>query len=237
VCLPMRFFSSSLILFALSCAPVVFSSSAQAQDQSMDELMEELRNFDAPGLDTEVIIDEPKADIAPPPDYSSLTETEERTAKLDALFVRLAKEENAETADLIAEEIMVIWIDSGSATVNLLLRRATSAEERGAVSLSRRLYDHVTTLSPDYAEGWARSARLAVSERDYNRAVSEITETLVREPRHFYALLTLGAVLEKLGRNEQAYEAYKEVEKLYPELTGIKDRVKSLGDKLDGDLL
>lgn len=227
----MRFLKLLLLTSALSCG-WLFAPSAYAQDQSIDELMEQI-----PDLDVQVITDAPKAKPIPAPDYSMLTEAEERRAKLDALFVRLAAEENEETAALIAEEISVIWIDSGSDTVNLLLRRATSAEERRETALARRLYDHVTTLSPDYAEGWARSGRLALVEKDYNRVITEITTALVLEPRHFYSLLTLGGALEGLGRSEQAYETYKEVEALYPELKGIKDRVKSLGDKIDGDFL
>lgn len=231
MCLHMRFLNSLLLSGALSCG-WLFAPSAHAQDQSIDELMEQI-----PDLEMLPDLDAPKAEPVPQTDYSMFTEEEERTAKLDALFIRLAAEEDADTAGLIAEEVMAIWIDSGSETVNLLLRRATSAEERGAIGLSRRLYDHVTTLSPDYAEGWARSGRLALIEKDYNRAITELTTAMVLEPRHFYALLTFGAALEGLGRSEQAYEAYKEVAALYPKLKGIEGRVKSLGDKIDGDFL
>lgn len=171
------------------------------------------------------------------PDYSALTEQAERTARLDALFIRLAEQEEAERANLIAEEIWAIWLESGSDSVNMLLRRGTAAEKRGADRLARRMYNHVTALSPDYVEGWSRSARLALEEEDLNRALTEVTKALLIEPRHFYALWTLGNILEQLGRNEQAYEAYKEANRLYPELKAVKDRVERLGGQVDGDVL
>lgn len=176
-------------------------------------------------------------DIPKAPDYSKLTEAEERLARLDALFVRLAAETDAETADLIAESIWAIWLDSGSDSVNLLLRRGTAAEKRSDYKLARRLYDHVTTLNPDYAEGWSRSARLAIVEEDLSRALSEVTKALILEDRHFYALWTMGNIFERIGKNDAAREAYVEAAKLYPELTAVKDRLRVLGGPDEGPIL
>ena len=99
------------------------------------------------------------------------------------------------------------------------------------------MFDHATTLMPDYAEGWARSSRLALEEKDYSRALNEAARTLTMEPRHFYALWTLGNVFEYLGQQEQALEAYREAHKVYPELKGVKDRLKTLEADLEGDVL
>ena len=170
------------------------------------------------------------------PDYSQLTEAE-RTVRLDLLFERLGVEEDAESASLIAEDIWAIWLESGSATVNYILRRGTAAQKRGDVDLARRMFDHVTTLSPDYAEGWSRSARLALEEKDFNRAFVDVGQALLHEPRHFYALWTLGNVCEQLGLQMQALEAYKEAHRLYPELAAVKDRLGLIEQRVDGDLL
>ncbi len=171
------------------------------------------------------------------PDYSHLTPKAEREARLNDLFERLKAETNPELANLVAEEIWAIWLDSGSPSVNLILRRGTAAEKRADIDLARRMYDHVTTLSPDYAEGWARSARLAYSEDNLNRALSEVVQALVLEPRHFYALWTLGNVMEKLGRTEEALEAYQEAHDLYPELEAVKNRVTLLEGQVNGQAL
>ncbi|WP_371397203.1 tetratricopeptide repeat protein [Fretibacter rubidus] len=171
------------------------------------------------------------------PDYSDMTEAQERAARLDALFARLKSEDNTEDADLIAESIWAIWLDSGSDSVNLLLRRGTAAEKRGDDKLARTLYDHVTTLQPDYAEGWSRSARLAIEEDDLSRALSEVTKALILEERHFYALWTLGNIFERIGKTDAAFEAYSQANALYPELKAVKDRLGVLRQSVEGDAL
>jgi len=171
------------------------------------------------------------------PDYSRLSEAEERSVRLDSLFTRLSEAEDEEQAELVAEEIWAIWLDSGSASVNFVLRRGTAAQKQGKLDLARRLYDQTTYLLPDYAEGWARSSRLALVEEDLSRALTETAKTLTLEPRHFFALWTMGNVFEQLNRGEEAIEAYREAHKLHPQLKAVKDRLDALESQLNGDVL
>lgn len=200
------------------------------------EPIETLDETSDPEFENETIIDSEEA-LEPKPDYSDLTEETERSAKLEDLFKRLKDETNAEDANLVAEEIWAIWLDSGSDTVNFILRRGTAAQKRNDNKLARRMYDHVTTLNPDYAEGWARSSRLALEEKDLGRALNEAAQALIYEPRHFCALWTMGNVFEQLGRQDEALEAYREANKLYPELKAVKDRLGTLQSDIDGDVL
>jgi len=208
-----------------------------AQPLSPDNLPEPKALPETIPLDQLEGLDLPDGTLIEQPDYSRLPESEERSVRLDALFERLQAKDNAEAANLIAEEIWAIWLDSGSASVNMLLRRGTAAQKRGDDRLARRMYNHVTELSPDYAEGWARSARLALEEDDLSRALTEVTQALILEPRQFYAHWTLGNIFEKIGRTEAAYEAYKEANRLYPELMPVKDRLEMMKGSIEGDVL
>jgi len=192
------------ILFSLGLT-LTFAGHAFAQDNRPTIEIEPPDPIETPEqpreLAPETII-ESEEDLAPTiekPDYSALTEEAERTAKLEGLFDRLQAESNAEDANLIAEEIWAIWLDSGSDTVNFILRRGTAAQKRSDNKLARRMFDHVTTLNPDYAEGWARSSRLALEEKDLSRALVEATQALIYEPRHFYALWTMGSAKNRLA--------------------------------------
>jgi len=171
------------------------------------------------------------------PDYSKLSPKAEREARLNDLFIELAEREDEESANLIAEEITAIWIDSGSASVNLLLRRGSDAAGKGDPKMARTMYNHAVDLSPEFAEAWARSARLALTQKDYNRALNESLKTLTLEPRHFYTLWTLGNTLEALNRSDEALEAYREANELYPELKVVKDRLGELEQQVDGTVL
>ena len=171
------------------------------------------------------------------PDYSKLSPKAERIARLDDLFIKLAEREDEESANLVAEEIMAIWTESGSASVNLLLRRGSEASAKGDAKLARKMYNYAVDLEPDYTEAWARSARLALTQKQYNRALNESLKTLALEPRHFYSLWTLGNVFEVLNRPDDALEAYREANRIYPELKAVKDRLKELETEVEGTVL
>jgi tetratricopeptide (TPR) repeat protein len=171
------------------------------------------------------------------PDYSKLSPKAERAARLNDLFVKLAERDDEESANLVAEEIVAIWTESGSASVNLLLRRGSEATAKGDAKLARKMYNYAVDLSPEYAEAWARSARLALTQKQYNRALNESLKTLQLEPRHFYTLWTLGNVFEVLNRQDEALEAYREANRLYPELKAVKDRLEELEIEIGGTVL
>jgi tetratricopeptide (TPR) repeat protein len=162
---------------------------------------------------------------------------EDRVKMLKELFATLKAETDEEEANLIAEEVWAVFLQSGSASVDFLLHRGIAAQNRGNNKLARRMYDHVLRLQPDYAEGWSRSGRLAADEKDLSRAVSDTTQALILEPRHFYALWTLGNILETLERPDDAFEVYEQANKIYPEHKQIKARVERLRESAKGKAL
>ena len=170
-------------------------------------------------------------------DYSRLSESEEKSARLEKLFEKLAAEEDESQAELIAEEVWALWTRSGSASVDLALRRGSDAQTQLDFGLARRMFDNVTSLEPEYAEGWARSGRLALTENNLDRAIAELTKALILEPRHFYALWSLGSVMEKLERYDEALEIYNEAHKLYPALEPLAQRRDALMSSVEGDVL
>ncbi len=151
-----------------------------------------------------------------------------RQEMLKELFANLKVAPDAESGNMVAEEIWAVFLQSGSASIDFALLRGIAAQTQGDQKLARRMFDHVTRLQPEFAEGWSRSGRLAIEEGDVNRAVSDISQSLTLEPRHFYSLWMLGNILEKLGKQDNAYEAYTEAFKLYPEHKEIKERMERL---------
>ncbi len=162
---------------------------------------------------------------------------QDRVIMLKELFANLKAAQDEEEARLIAEEVWAVFLQSGSASVDFLLHRGIAAQNRGDNKLARRMYDHVLRLQPDYAEGWSRSGRLAAEEKDLSRAVSDTTQALILEPRHFYALWTLGNILETLERPDDAFEVYEHAHKIYPLHKQIKERVEHLRESAKGKAL
>ena len=220
----MMFSVRSLLSSILIATSIGFGVSASAQ-------------FTLPKL--EAPKEEKPAFLRDDADYSQLSESEEKSARLDKLFEKLAAEadsEDGEQSELIAEEIWALWTRSGSATIDLALRRGTDAQTKGDIKLARRMFDHVTTLDPDYAEGWARSGRLAIAENNHDRALVELTKALIIEPRQFYALWSMATVMEKLERHDDALEIYNEAHRLYPKLEPVAKRRDALKGSVEGEV-
>ncbi|WP_416356461.1 tetratricopeptide repeat protein [Aureimonas phyllosphaerae] len=168
-----------------------------------------------------------KAPAAPP-----VAET--REARLDGLFERLKREPDAEKATGIANEIQSVWLESGSATVDLLMLRATQAIARKDAAAALDFTDQAIVLDPDYAEAYNRRATLHYTQNRYALSMADVEEVLKREPRHFGALTGLGAMLEELGRDREALDAYSRALAIYPTLKAAQDAAGRLAEELSG---
>ena len=157
-----------------------------------------------------------------------------REAQLDALFARLSEAKDGEWKR-IQSEIWRMWSDSGSASMNLLLRRAEKAlEEQEDPELALRFLDDLVRLAPDFAEAWNKRATVYFMLGEYGRAVADIERALALEPRHFGALGGLGLILERLGDDEGAYAAYSRALQIHPNLPGAAKAVKRLKPDVEG---
>lgn len=161
----------------------------------------------------------------------------DREARLDRLFDRLATAKTAEDAKRYEQTIDELWGQSGSDTADLLTMRAeelvASEDREGAL----KLLDAALQAKPDYAEGWNKRATLYFLRGDYVSAMTAIRETLRYEPRHYGAWAGLGRILEQTGDNRKALEAYRRALAIHPHLEGLKEEVDKLALKIRGEEL
>ena len=158
----------------------------------------------------------------------------DRAHNIDFLFQALKAAPDDETARLIEGRIWAMWLVSGSDTADLLMSRARAAIEQNDADLAIQLLDAIIELKPDYAEAWNRRATLYFEKHDYGRAMSDIAQVLAREPRHFGALTGLGMILEDVGDNRRALEAFRRALEVDPRLERVPEIVKSLTEKVEG---
>lgn len=158
----------------------------------------------------------------------------DRTRNLEFLFGALKAAPDADSAKLVENRILALWLASGSDTTDLLMTRVKAAVDASDLDLAVRLLDAVVEIKPDYAEGWNRRATIYFMKKDFNRAIVDIRQALGREPRHFGALAGLGMMLHEVGDDKRALEIFRRALEVHPHLPRIPDLVKQLIEKVEG---
>ncbi|WP_020180606.1 tetratricopeptide repeat protein [Methylopila sp. M107] len=158
----------------------------------------------------------------------------DRARAVDELLGTLAKTEDPRSAKRIAGGVQALWMRSGSDTIDLLTARANEAQRAQKLDMAVKLMDQVVGLKPDFAEGWNRRAVLHFAAKNYDAAMADIHETLIREPRHFGAWLALGRILSDAGFDRQALAAFRKTLEIYPAVEGLKKEVEGLTLKVEG---
>jgi tetratricopeptide (TPR) repeat protein len=156
------------------------------------------------------------------------------TYSLDTLFSALKIAPDATSAKAIESRIWEAWSESGSDTCDLLMTRVKDAIEEKNYDLAVRLLNSVIAIRPAYVEAWNQRATVYYLKEDYARAIADIAEVLAREPRQFGALAGLGMMLQDIGDDKDALDAYRRALAIDPHLENIPDAVKTLTDKVEG---
>ncbi len=155
------------------------------------------------------------------------------SAVLDALFEELRQPDLAHWRRVEAR-IWREWSRSGSAAMDLLLKRGREAlQARDMVAA----IEHLTALvdhAPDFAEGWNARATAYYMAGQYGPALDDIRMVLALEPRHFGALSGLGMILEEIGLHERAREAYSACLEIHPHLEGARDGLARIERRIGG---
>ena len=156
--------------------------------------------------------------------------------KLDDLFQQLQTATEAEAAN-ITESIWLEWSKSGSAAMDLLLRRGEEAMAMGdpmtAVDHASALIDH----APDFAEGYNLRATAYFQMGELGLSLGDIGRVLALNPRHFGAMAGLGAIFEELNQPAKALEVYQEALKINPHMQDVKDAIARIDTQIGGQEL
>lgn len=170
----------------------------------------------------------PPASAAPAAPEAPARLAASRAQQLDTLFARLKSAKDDAAARQAEDGIIALWLQSGSATVDLLMAWSVQAIADKDYPEALDILDRVVTLDPDYAEGWNKRATVYFLIEDYGQAVADIEHVLVLEPRHFGALVGLGAIFHALGEDNRAIAAYKQALALDPYLDNARKALRQL---------
>jgi tetratricopeptide (TPR) repeat protein len=158
----------------------------------------------------------------------------DRTRGLDFLFGALKAAPDEASAKHVEARIWALWMQTPSDTAALLMVRAKAAMDAQKMDVALKLLDAVVKLRPDYIEAWNRRATVYYLQNDYTHSLEDIEQVLVREPRHFGALAGLGMIMQDLGDDKRALDAFRKALAVNPYLDQVPERVKTLTEKVEG---
>jgi tetratricopeptide (TPR) repeat protein len=122
----------------------------------------------------------------------------------------------AEEAARIEREVQTVWSRSGSATIDLLMKRGRDAMRAGDTKLAIEHYTALTDHAPEFAEGYHARAQAYFRAELYGPAVDDLESTLFFNPQQYNAIFGLGAILQEVGNLRAAAELYRRVLEINP---------------------
>jgi tetratricopeptide (TPR) repeat protein len=174
------------------------------------------------------------AERSPPLPEEAAGRASDGSKAVDELLARLAKAQDPRAAKRIASAVQALWMRSGSDTVDLLTARSAEAQRAKKLDMAIKLMDEAVGMRPDFTEGWNRRATLHFLGKDFDEAMADLHEVLIREPRHFGAWVGLGRILADAGLEARSLDAYRKALEIYPAIEGLKKQVDELTLKVEG---
>ncbi len=155
---------------------------------------------------------------------------------IDELYQELAEADEA-TYPRVEQRIIAQWEKSGSAAMDLLLRRGKDALEDGAPDAAVEHFTALIDHAPDFAEGYYGRASSYYLLGLAGPALDDIRKALVINPRHFEAIRGLAIIMEELERPNDAMELYEMILEMHPNAEQALDAVERLKLQLEGEAL
>lgn len=153
------------------------------------------------------------------------------------LLNQLAQAEDESSADRLERQVRQEWSKSGSATMDLMLKRGQDAMDVDNIDAALEHLTALTDHAPDFAEGWHTLALAYYRADMFGPAADALERTLALNPAHFGALRGLGAIFEQVDKPYLAYDAYSRVLTLRPHDSDVIEALERLELQVNGQTL
>ncbi|MDB5652052.1 MAG: repeat-containing protein [Hyphomicrobiales bacterium] len=171
---------------------------------------------------------------SPPKPQIDMTQPAGRQRVLDELFQRLERTKDADEAQGISGAIERVWMRSGSDTADLLMDRVGTVMQAKEWPVAEGLLDKIVELEPQWAEAWNKRATVRFFHDDLAGSMEDLAHVLKLEPRHFMALVGMGAILERSDRDKDALRVFRRALEINPQLDDVRKKIEKLTVDVDG---
>lgn len=159
---------------------------------------------------------------------------------LDTLFAKLQTATDPIAIQSLESAIWEQWtMVPDPVQQQLMLRGITEMQQQdlnGAITTFTKLIE----IAPELSEAWNKRATVHWLMGNFPASLSDICETVKREPRHFGAYSGLGMIRAEMGENGRAVAAFELAKKYHPHIVGLDveiARLKALGAEPSDDPL
>jgi tetratricopeptide (TPR) repeat protein len=155
----------------------------------------------------------------------------------EAELLAQLRDASAEEAKRLDRELAIVWSRSGSAAMDLLLKRGREALEEQD---TRKAIEHLTALTdhaPDFAEGWHLRATAFYRAELYGPALDDLQRALTLNPNNYNAIFGLGVLFQEFDEPQLAADAFRQVLALNPHHENAKTALEQLKGRGIGQTL
>ena len=141
--------------------------------------------------------------------------SENTNIDVEILLDKLAKT-SKNGAPHIRNEIWNAWLSHRNSSIGDLTRQAMNHFSAGELSEAEKAFSNLITMDPSFVEGWNKRATIRYMQGDFEGSLDDISEVLVRQPRHFGAISGKGMILFQQENYEDALIVYSDLLELDP---------------------
>ena len=109
------------------------------------------------------------------------------------------RDDDEDVRALATSALWMIWSRSGDRQIDRLFARGMQQMSAGDLDAALATFSRVVQKKPAFAEGWNKRATVHWLLGDFPASISDICETVKREPRHFGAYSGLGMIRAQRG--------------------------------------
>ncbi len=159
-----------------------------------------------------------------------------RAAMLDTLFAKLETATDPSAAQALEQAIWEQWTMVPNAGQRQLMMRGIAEMEQQELGSARATFTKLIEIAPELSEAWNKRATVEWLLGNFQASISDICQTIKREPRHFGAYSGLGMIRAQMGEPARAVAAFELARKYNPHIVGIDEEIARL-KALGGDVL
>ena len=171
---------------------------------------------------------------------SAVAQNSGRSEMLDTLFAKLQTATDPMAIQSLEAAIWEQWTVVPDPKQRALMLRGIAEMQQQELRSAVTTFSKLIEAAPDLPEAWNKRATVQWLLGNFPASLSDICETIKREPRHFGAYSGLGMIRAEMGEPGRAVAAFELAKKYNPHIVGIDAEIARLkaqgGDPPDDPL-